>query len=105
MSKHSRIEAPKIKTRREARVALQAEVTLRRGGHSPFAVQAFDASPHGCKVEFVERPMLDEQVWIRFEGIASVEARVCWVDGFNAGLEFARPIHAAVFETLIARLK
>ena len=34
----------------------------------------------------------------------ALEAQVCWIDGLKAGLAFAVPIHAAVFEQLLARL-
>ncbi len=85
--------------RKSARVSLAAEVALRRAGQPNYRVRVFDASPHGCKLEFVERPSLDETVWVKFEGMEALEASVCWVDGFAAGVEFKKPIHPAVFET------
>jgi hypothetical protein len=30
---------------------------------------------------------------------------VCWIDGFTAGLHYVRPMHPAVFELLVERLK
>jgi hypothetical protein len=33
-----------------------------------------------------------------------MEAEVCWVDGFVAGLKFIKPMHPAVFDLLIERL-
>ena len=48
--------------------------------------------------------MLDEIVWVKFEGLEALEAMVCWVDGFAAGLEFQRPVHPAVFDVLLQRL-
>jgi hypothetical protein len=68
-------------------------------------VRAYDASAHGCKVEFVERPEVEENVWVRFEGLEPIEARVCWLKGRCAGLEFSRPIHPAVFELVAERLR
>ena len=61
-------------------------------------------SPDGCKAEFVERPKLDEHVWVRFDGLEALEAMVCWVRGFEVGLEFENPIHPAVFEMLVSKL-
>lgn len=90
--------------RKSVRVGLEAEVVLRRTGQSNYRVQVHDASPDGCKLEFVERPRLDERVWIKFDGMDAVEALVCWVEGNAAGVEFTRPIHPAVFQTLVARL-
>lgn len=91
--------------RRSKRVAVTAEVTLRRHGRQNFRVQVFDASAHGCKVEFVERPEAKECVWVRFEGLEPLEARVCWLDGHCAGLQFSRPIHPAVFDLMAERLR
>lgn len=89
--------------RRSPRVPLTAEVSLRRSGQLNYCVKALDASPHGCKVEFVERPALDERVWVRFQGLQPIAAEVCWVDGFHGGLNFIEPIHPAVFHNLIRR--
>ena len=91
--------------RRSSRVPVKAELLLRRSGRNNYRVRVFDASPQGCKVEFVERPQLDEQVWVRFDGLEAVPAAVCWIDGFYAGLEFNRPIHDAVFDNLIEKLR
>lgn len=91
--------------RKSSRVAITAEVLLRRTGQGAYRVKVFDVSVHGCKAEFVERPKLDELVWLKFDNLQSLEAMVCWVRGFEVGLEFERPIHPAVFETLVQRLK
>jgi hypothetical protein len=65
----------------------------------------FDVSPHGCKLEFVERPKVDEHVWVKFEGLDSIECLVSRLDGFVVGVEFVRPMHEAVFKSLVARLR
>ncbi|HEX5258311.1 MAG TPA: PilZ domain-containing protein [Sphingomicrobium sp.] len=86
--------------RRSERVAIDAEVSLRRSGQLNYSVRAYDASLHGCRVEFVERPQLDERLWVKFDGLQPLEAEVCWVEGFAAGLNFLHPIHPAVFGRL-----
>ena len=91
--------------RKAARTSLQAEVSIRRAGQHSFRVRIYDASPYGCRVEFVERPRLDEIVWVRFEGIEPIEGSVCWVDGMVGGVEFQRPIHPAVFDRLVGLLR
>lgn len=91
--------------RRSGRIAVDADVVLRRSGQNNYRVRVFDISPHGCKVEFVERPKLDERAWVKFDGLEALEALVCWVNGFDAGMEFEKPIHPAVFELLLDRLK
>lgn len=88
--------------RRSERVVLNAQVALRRPGQLGYRVKVFDASLHGCRLEFIERPRLDEQLWVKFDGLQPLEAEVCWVDSFIAGVNFVQPIHSAVFERLIA---
>ena len=87
------------------RVSLDAEVSLRRSGKLTYRVRIFDASRHGCKVEFIERPTLSERAWIKFDGLEPLEAAVCWMNGFATGVQFEKPIHPAVFDGLIERLK
>jgi len=98
-------EAKQHWPRRSDRVSLTANVTLRRIGKSSFKVAVTDASPEGCKVELVERPSVDEIVLVKFDGLEPLEAEVCWVEGFTAGLNFKRAMHPAVFELLVARLQ
>ena len=93
-----------IKPRNAQRIELSADLSLRRVGRQQYRVRVFDISPEGCKVEFIERPRLDELVWVKFEGLEAVEAAVCWVDGFYGGLKFLRPIYPSVFDLLLARL-
>ena len=91
--------------RRFERVGLTAEVRLRRIGKANFRVSVADASPEGCKVDLVERPSEGEHVLVKFDGLEALEAEVCWVEGFTAGLRFEKPMHPAVFELLVERLK
>ncbi len=83
---------------------MSAEVDLRRAAQNKYRVHIYDLSPHGCKVEFVERPRLEETVWVKFDGLEALEARVCWVEGVAVGVEFQRPLHPAVFDVLVSRL-
>lgn len=91
--------------RSSRRISICAVATLRRAGQNNYQVHAYDISRFGCRVEFVERPMIDECVWIKFEGIETIEARVRWAENFTAGLEFAHAIHPAVFDLLLARIR
>ena len=90
--------------RRSDRIALTADVVVRRVGRVSFRVDVADASPEGCKVQLVERPSVGERVLVKFDGLEALEAEVCWVEGFTAGLMFEKPMHPAVFELLIERL-
>ena len=90
--------------RRHERVSVEGEVTMRRVGKHNFRVHVYDLSPDGCKAEFIDRPELGEQLWIKFDGIEALEAQVCWIVGAKTGLKFVCPIYAAVFEMLLVRL-
>jgi hypothetical protein len=35
----------------------------------------------------------------------SLEADICWIAGPKTGMRFAQPIHPAVFDSLLARLR
>lgn len=56
-------------------------------------------------MEFVERPKLDDRIWVKFDGLEALPAYVCWVNGFVGGVHFEKVIHAAVFERLLAQLR
>jgi transposase len=96
--------APKQWPRRSERACVTADVTLRKAGQPSYRVRVLDASPEGCKVEFVDRPVQGDRVWIKFAGLETLEAEVCWVDASTMGLQFARSMHPAVFDLLLQRL-
>lgn len=91
--------------RRSERISLEAEVSLRRLGHKAYPIRVTDLSPDGCKVALVQRPSIEERMLLKFDGLEALDAEVCWVEGFNAGLRFDKPMHPAVFELLIERLR
>ena len=99
-------QGPTVSTARKSpRAPVNAQVFLRRWGQNNYRVRIYDMSPHGCKIEFVERPRLDERVWVKFEGLEALEAGICWIEGNAIGVEFERPMHPAVFEHLLSRLR
>jgi hypothetical protein len=91
--------------RNAARLPLAAQVQLRRSAQHNYQVQIHDLSPAGCKIEFIERPLLDETVWVKFEGIEAIEATVRWTGKAVVGLHFIRPLHEAIFASLMARYR
>ena len=72
------------------RLTFDGEVAVRRSGTHGFRVHIFDASPEGCKIEFVERPAVGERIWVKFDGMDALEATVCWVEGHIGGVHFIR---------------
>jgi hypothetical protein len=97
---NSRKHRPRI----DARISLSAGVLLRRSARPTYKAEVFEASRSGCSCEFIERPAIGERLWIKFDGMEALEARVSWVDGTRQGLRFATPMHPAVFELVITRL-
>ena len=95
----------KIVERRADRTPIHAEVTLRALGRNSYRVQVLNLSTDGCRVEFVERPRVDDHVSIKFDGLETLESDVRWVEGHNAGLVFTRRLHPAVFDLLLRRLQ
>lgn len=91
--------------RGETRLNITAALSLRRAGRASYGARMFDCAPTGCKVEFVERPKVDEVLWVKFDKMDAIEAKVRWVDGYYGGLEFIRPIYPAVFQMLLVRLR
>lgn len=90
--------------RAHERMPVSAQVLIRRQGGRAYQACIFDVTPAGCKVEFIERPSAGEVLWAKFDGLEPVEAKVRWVDGFCGGIQFVRPIHPAIFDSLMARL-
>lgn len=68
-------------------------------------VRVYDASMHGCRIEFAKRPQAMETLHITFDGLAPLEARVYWVNEHCAGLKFSNPIRPAVFNLVVERLR
>ena len=97
-------DAPPPQPRKAERVAVAAEVGLRRMGRIAYQCRVYDLSPDGCKAEMIERPLVGERAVVRFAGIEPLECEVRWVQGPHAGLKFERSFHPAVFDLLLARL-
>lgn len=91
--------------RRAERLPLHADVDLRRPGEHRWRVNILDLSPQGCRVELPVRVAEDDLIWVSFPGLESIQGTVCWVKEWEAGVEFANPIHPAVFDQLQDRMR
>lgn len=91
--------------RRSERIAVSADVALRKPGQPNYRVRVFDASPQGCKLEYIERPQEGDRLWVKFEGLETLEAEVCWIEDFVMGINFAKSLHPAVFDLLVSRMR
>lgn len=88
--------------RRTKRVPVRGTVRVKRSGRARYQVMIFDLSSDGCKVEFADRPMIDESVVVRLEGIEPLEASVRWMSGCVGGLRFSKKLHPAVLSLYLA---
>lgn len=66
------------------------------------AAQILDLSPHGLRLSLMERMRIGDSVWITLPGLPPRQAKVMWVDRFEAGCAFVEPLHAAVFDAMMA---
>jgi hypothetical protein len=90
--------------RRSGRFATGSAIHARRIPGVNFEVPLDNVSAGGCRIELLEECEVGEDVITRFPDLEPLGARVQWTLGFTAGLQFARPIHPAVFGALLERL-
>lgn len=88
-------------TRREERVALELPVRCRRGVERR-TVMLKDLTPHGARIAGLGKLHLDEPVTLLLPGLRPKESWVAWSNDHDAGVEFERPLHPAVFGDLVA---
>lgn len=91
--------------RKARRVELRVDIRVRKPGVGKSSGLLLDISNRGCRVELVERVAPADRILIMLPGLDLVAARVAWQRHWIAGLEFENPLHPAVFEMLVTRLK
>lgn len=92
-----------ILPRRAERKPVQGTAALRRSGHNKVPVTLLDLSTHGFRIETFGGIIIGTPVWITLPGLASIEAKVVWARGDQAGCEFFRPLHPSVLEDVLRR--
>ncbi|WP_407696056.1 PilZ domain-containing protein [Sphingomicrobium lutaoense] len=92
-------------SREGTREPLAAFVTVRETGRSRNAASIVNVSRGGCQISTVNRLVQGERIWVKFPGFDSIEATVRWSEEFTAGVEFVRPLHPAMLDHLLARLR
>lgn len=86
------------------RVSLSAEIALRRSFAQRAPARLVDLTAFGCRVEMTDWTRPGERLFVSIPTLAPIEAAARWVDGKVAGVEFARPLHPAVFRMLAQRM-
>ncbi|AUW59399.1 pilus assembly protein PilZ [Sphingobium sp. SCG-1] len=87
--------------RTDTRHHVQIGVKLRRPGESWFSSRISDLSATGFRVQtFVKlKPGMD--IWIMLPGFEGRRAEVMWVRDHEAGCNFERPLHPAIFDHIV----
>jgi hypothetical protein len=87
--------------RRANRTALSLTATMREGSRSKVQVRVIDISTHGCRMECTSAVPVDACVWLSIPGLENQYCRVVWHCQEFVGLEFEKPLSAAVFDKLV----
>jgi hypothetical protein len=90
--------------RRWPRLALQSDIGFRRRREAHYTITMHDLTPHGCRIAAPERIDPGDLVWVQLPSLESLASRVRWTGAWQSGVEFDRPMHAAVFDMIADRL-
>jgi hypothetical protein len=92
----------------EQRIALRKPVRLRAQlrdrSHSRFEIDILDLSMTGFRLHTIFNLPTNTIVWVTLPNLAGLEASVAWRDRQTNfyGCRFANPLHAAVFDHIVA---
>jgi hypothetical protein len=97
-------------SRRDNRYATRLDVKLdaalrELGSSQRFDIQVEDLSLTGFRFATCFRLNVGQLVSVTIPGLAALEARVAWVEGYRYGAAFDRALHVAVFDHLVARYR
>lgn len=85
-----------------ARLDVKVSAVLREYGSAQrFEVDIEDLSLTGFRCHTSFSLTVGQVVSITMPGLAPLESRVAWVDGFRYGCSFDRALHVAVFDHLV----
>ena len=97
---------PDQKGRQSERIPVDFDAGLRpRGGTAPVSVHILDLSTHGFRIDSLLDLAVGSDVWLRLPGLEPCHAKVAWSDGYVSGCRFERPLHPAVLDMIVSRMK
>ena len=88
--------------RRALRKSVKMRAHLPDRGQTRFEIDVVDLSSSGFRAETSFTLWPGTIVWLTLPGLAPLEAVVAWRDKFKYGCAFAKPLHPAVFDHIIA---
>lgn len=101
MTSNTKKTGAQTERRRASRAALSLSATMREGSRSKVQVRVIDISTHGCRIECSSGVADDTCVWLSIPGLENQYCRVIWHCQEFIGLEFEKPLAAAVFDKLL----
>ena len=82
------------------RVAYDLPVRYRQGSRR-VSLMLHNLTPAGARVEGLEGFHVGDMAMVQLPTLSPKAARVVWTRGTAAGLEFERPLHPSIYETLV----
>jgi hypothetical protein len=89
-------------SRRALRKAVKMRAHLRDRGTTRFEIEVVDLSTTGFRAQTSFTLWPGTTVWLTLPGLAGLEAVVAWRDKYRYGCAFAKPLHPAVFDHIVA---
>ncbi|CAN5431228.1 hypothetical protein BH10PSE15_BH10PSE15_07970 [soil metagenome] len=71
-------------------------------GTDKFDIDVTDLSRTGFQIETIDRITPGATIWLKIPGLAGLEATVNWSRRHCYGCAFVQPLHAAVFDHVVA---
>ncbi len=96
----SQPQSDNINTRRVERKPFKASVHFRRGERRA-NVEVRDITHLGARIAGVFLARKGDRFWLKIATLESIEARVAWVEEFEFGCEFDRPLSELVLEAIL----
>lgn len=87
--------------RRAARVGIELPVRCKRGTERSTVILK-DLNQYGARIEGLEKLRIDESIQLMLPSLQPKLAFVVWSRDRVSGLEFERPLHEEVFESLVS---
>lgn len=85
---------------RAERVSFDMLVRYRHAGRRSTVVLR-NLTAGGARIDGLEDLRWGDEITLMLPSLKPKEARVAWVSGHSAGLEFERPLHPDIFESLV----
>lgn len=102
MTVHDNRQFGTISGRRADRAPFEASVQFRAGNRRA-TVKVRDISEFGARISGVYLVHVGDRFFLTLPGLESIEARVAWVEEFQFGCEFARPLNPVILEAIKRR--